>query len=90
MREFGQAEKSLILLAGKDSGRFEGASPGDWMDYPEAHEDQWIFLAGDRSLVKKLGLKLGRTSRCIMEDEPGQDALFYLEGPDEDGCVWIN
>ena len=24
-----------------------------------------------------------------MDDEPGQDALFYLEGPDEDGCVWI-
>lgn len=29
------------------------------MDYPEAVEDRWIFLAGDRSLVKKLGLKLG-------------------------------
>ena len=25
-----------------------------------------------------------------MENEPKQDALFYLEGPDEDGCVWIN
>ena len=24
-----------------------------------------------------------------MEDEPEQDALFYIEGPDEDGCVWI-
>jgi hypothetical protein len=24
-----------------------------------------------------------------MEDEPDQDALFELEGPDEDGCVWI-
>ena len=24
-----------------------------------------------------------------MDDEPQQDALFYLEGPDEDGCVWI-
>ena len=24
-----------------------------------------------------------------MDDEPEQDALFYLEGPDEDGCVWI-
>ena len=59
VREFGQAEKSLILLAGKQLGQFEAASPGDWMDYPEAHEDQWIFLAGDRSLVKKLGLKLG-------------------------------
>lgn len=24
-----------------------------------------------------------------MEDEPQQDALFYLECRDEDGCVWI-
>jgi hypothetical protein len=22
-------------------------------------------------------------------DEPEQDALFQLEGPDEDGCVWV-
>ena len=21
-------------------------------------------------------------------DEPEQEALFYIEGPDEDGCVW--
>ena len=27
--------------------------------------------------------------RARGEDEPEQDALFYLEGPDEDGCVWI-
>jgi hypothetical protein len=26
----------------------------------------------------------------VIEDEPKQDALFYLEGPDEDGCVWIS
>lgn len=24
-----------------------------------------------------------------MDDEPEQEALFYIEGPDEDGCVWI-
>ncbi len=24
-----------------------------------------------------------------MEGEPEQEALFYIEGPDEDGCVWI-
>ena len=24
-----------------------------------------------------------------MEDEPEQSALFQIEGPDEDGCVWI-
>ncbi len=24
-----------------------------------------------------------------MEDEANQDALFEIEGPDEDGCVWI-
>jgi len=24
-----------------------------------------------------------------MEDGPEQEALFYIEGPDEDGCVWI-
>jgi hypothetical protein len=23
-----------------------------------------------------------------MENEPPQDALFQIEGPDEDGCVW--
>jgi hypothetical protein len=22
-------------------------------------------------------------------DEPEQDALFQIEGPDEEGCVWI-
>ena len=25
-----------------------------------------------------------------MDDEPEQDALFYIEGPDERGCVWIH
>jgi hypothetical protein len=25
-----------------------------------------------------------------MEDEPEQEALFYIEGPDERGCVWIH
>lgn len=24
-----------------------------------------------------------------MEDEPVQEALFDIEGPDEDGCVWL-
>ena len=24
-----------------------------------------------------------------MNDEPEQGALFQIEGPDEDGCVWI-
>jgi hypothetical protein len=24
-----------------------------------------------------------------MTDEPEQAALFQIEGPDEDGCVWI-
>lgn len=24
-----------------------------------------------------------------MDDGPGQEALFTLDGPDEDGCVWI-
>ena len=24
------------------------------------------------------------------EDEPEQEALFYIEGPDERGCVWIH
>jgi hypothetical protein len=30
-------------------------------------------------------------SRSIRMDNEGaeQDALFYIEGPDEDGCVWI-
>ncbi len=25
-----------------------------------------------------------------MEDEPEQEALFEIDGPDEDGCVWIS
>ena len=24
-----------------------------------------------------------------IEEGPQQGALFYIEGPDEDGCVWI-
>jgi hypothetical protein len=24
-----------------------------------------------------------------VDDEPEQEPLFYIEGPDEDGCVWI-
>jgi len=24
-----------------------------------------------------------------MENEPPQDSLFQIEGPDEDGCVWV-
>ncbi len=59
VRDFAGGEDSLILLAGRQLDRFEAASPGGWMDYPEADEDRWIFLAGDRSLIEKLGLKLG-------------------------------
>ena len=59
VRDFLGAERSLVLLAGEQLEQFETASPGGWIDYPEAHEDRWIFLSGDRSLVKKLGLKLG-------------------------------
>jgi len=25
----------------------------------------------------------------MSDDEPEQGALFNIEGPDEDGCVWI-
>jgi hypothetical protein len=24
-----------------------------------------------------------------MNDEPEQDAIFEMEGPDEDSCVWL-
>ena len=27
--------------------------------------------------------------KATMNDEPEQGALFQIEGPDEDGCVWI-
>ncbi len=59
VRDFAGAEESLVLLAGTKLDRFEACSPRGWVDYPEAVEDRWIFLAGDRSLIKKLGLKLG-------------------------------
>jgi hypothetical protein len=60
VRDFAEAqEKSLVLLAGTQLDWFEARSPGGWIDYPEAVEDRWIFLAGDRYLVKRLGLKLG-------------------------------
>ncbi len=59
VRDFVGAEESLVLLAGTELDRFEARSPGGWVDYPEAVEDRWIFLAGDRYMVKKLGLKLG-------------------------------
>ena len=59
VRDVGEAEKSLVLLAGQHLEQFEAAAPRDWIDYPEAVGDRWIFLAGDRSLVKTLGLKLG-------------------------------
>lgn len=63
VRDFAGGEESPVLLAGEQLDRFEAASPGGWLDYPEAHEDRWIFLAGDRSLVNTLGLKLGANSQ---------------------------
>ena len=60
VRDFAAVEEeSLVLLAGTQLDWFEARSPGGWIDYPEAVEDRWIFLAGDRYLVKRLGLKLG-------------------------------
>jgi hypothetical protein len=60
VRDFVEGEASFVLLAGEQLDRFEPASLGGWRDYPEAVEkDRWIFLAGDRHLVKKLGLNLG-------------------------------
>jgi hypothetical protein len=58
VRDLGGNE-DLVLLVGEQLNRYETAYPEGWIDYPTAHEDRWIFLAGDRSLVKKLGLKLG-------------------------------
>ena len=26
----------------------------------------------------------------MSDDQPEQDALFYIEGPDERGCVWMH
>ena len=26
----------------------------------------------------------------MVDEEPEQEALFYIEGPDERGCVWIH
>ena len=34
-------------------------------------------------------LTCGEREQVQVDDEPGQDALFQIEGPDEDGCVWI-
>lgn len=30
-----------------------------------------------------------KTLESRVENEPEQNALFQIEGPDEDGCVWI-
>jgi phage pi2 protein 07 len=59
VRNFLGGEESLVLLAGEHLDKFEAASPGGWIDYPEADEDRWIYLAGDRSIITRLGLKLG-------------------------------
>lgn len=59
VRDLLGGEESLVLLAGEQLDEFEAASPGGWMDYPEALDDRWIYLAGDRSIIAKLGLKLG-------------------------------
>lgn len=59
VRDFLGGEESLVLLAGEQLERFEVASPGGWMDYPEAVHDRWLYLAGDRTLIRKLALKLG-------------------------------
>jgi hypothetical protein len=32
---------------------------------------------------------LGRAHNERIEDEPEQSALFDIEGPDEDDCVWL-
>ena len=59
VRDFLGREESLVLLAGEQLEKYEAASPGGWIDYPEALQDRWIYLAGDRSIITKLGLKLG-------------------------------
>jgi hypothetical protein len=65
VRDFA-AEKpaSLVLLAGSQLDRVEANSPDGWIDYPEAVEDRWIFLAGDRYLAKRLGLNSAPISRA--------------------------
>jgi len=32
---------------------------------------------------------MASTRPGLMDDEPDQEALFSLDGPDEDGCVWV-
>ncbi len=59
VRDFFGGDESLVLLAGERLEQYEAASPGGWMDWPDAPDDRWIYLAGDRSLIRKLGLKLG-------------------------------
>jgi hypothetical protein len=41
------------------------------------------------SRIPSFGAQSSDARFARMEKEPEQEALFYIEGPDEDGCVWI-
>jgi len=47
------------------------------------------FGGKEIALRTRSGVKIVSQER-LMDDDPEQEALFYLEGPDEDGCVWIS
>jgi hypothetical protein len=40
--------------------------------------------------VAALKKRLAQLNERLSGDEPEQDALFEIEGPDEDACVWIH
>ena len=63
------------------STAFEAASPGGWVDYPEAQGDRWIFLAGDRSLVKNAGSEARRELAGDHGSEPNKKPLFLPRRP---------
>ena len=42
-----------------------------------------------RSKGDRDGKAMTQPDSHMQEDGPEQEALFFFEGPDEDGCVWI-
>jgi len=43
-----------------------------------------------RVASKVVAMSAFSAQASAMEDDPEQEALFYIEGPDERGCVWLH
>jgi hypothetical protein len=73
-----ERDRLIQLLAGVECGKVTHIDEADLRQLPATSPEN----------VAALKDRLAKLNDRLSGDEPEQEALFEIEGPDEDACVW--